>query len=433
MTEPHASWFKARKYKHFDLPVNAAFIAKAMSPTWVSRHSFSPLIHYDKIDIKYKRKDGSKIRETVKKIRPIKYASHRDACILSYYAHTLNKFLDNFYLENGITDNIIAYRALGKANYNFAADAMKFAEEKTRCVVLAFDITGFFDNLDHSFLKKRLCDLLGACPLPDDWYKIYRFVTNYHYVELEALKKNRIFCDRIGNASYRMIATIKEVKLSNIAILKNPEISKGEKKGIPQGTPISATLSNLYMTDFDIEAKKFCDSIGALYRRYSDDILVICNESEAVSAEKKIIELIKMERLQISTNKTEKTIFDINSTGSQTGKAAQYLGFNFDEKGAYIRESSLSRQWRKMRKAIRRAKKSSEWRIKNGNNSPIFKKKLLRRYSYIKILSENSTKTLRNFSSYGRRSADSFNNSKKIMRQLRRFEKNALQMIKDLR
>ena len=74
------------------------------------------------------------------------YASHRDACILSKYASDLTALLDAHYVASQLETYVIAYRQLGRANYDFAADAYKFALRKSPCVVMCFDVTGFFDN-----------------------------------------------------------------------------------------------------------------------------------------------------------------------------------------------------------------------------------------------------------------------------------------------
>ena len=170
-------WFKRRNYRHFDLPVNETFAKKVTSPEFVSRHSFSPLLHYAKIERRYKRCANTGTRTIKEKKRPIKYASHRDSCILSYYAHLLNETLDAYYEESAIGDSVIAYRSLGKANYNFAAEALSFAKSNSPVTILAFDVTGFFDNLDHDLLKQRFKAILGVSELSDDWYKVFRFIT----------------------------------------------------------------------------------------------------------------------------------------------------------------------------------------------------------------------------------------------------------------
>lgn len=426
-------WLKPRRYRHLDIPVNEAFALKAMAPAVVSRHAFSPLIHYTKKETRYRKCPETGARTIVQKERPIKYAAHRDACILSYYAHQANQALDAWYRETGLSDNVIAYRALKRANYDFAAEAMAFAQATAPVVIMAFDITSFFDTLDHGLLKQRLKSLLGVHRLTDDWHKVFRFITRFHYINLEDLKAHPVFGPRLKEKTRSRIASMEELKAEGITFRANPELLKGLRRGIPQGTPISAAASNLYMMEFDAAAKARCDQAGAFYRRYSDDILIICKPDDAPAIEAEILRLIATEKLEIAPHKTEKTLFGKKHALPLTTKAAQYLGFTFDESGAAIRESSLARQWRKMRRAIRRARKSALWRAKASLSSKVHTKKLYRRFSHIKVDDGLVLRTLRNFSSYGRRSAKAFGLDEKITRQVKRFEKAALREIAKLK
>jgi len=409
------------------------FAVKAMNPTYVARHSFSPLLHYTKRDIRYKKYPITKERSTVRKDRPIKYASHRDACIFSYYAHLINFNLERFYNEHCLSSNIIAYRSLGQSNYDFSAEVMEFCKSNYPVTILAFDVTGFFDNLDHILLKSRLKSLLGVSDLPNDWYEVYKSITQYHFVDLSELKSHPEFGKRLKDRSLPLIASIAELKSGGIAFYPNPEISKGFRKGIPQGTPISAAVSNAYMMDFDLRLSILCRDCGAMYRRYSDDILIACDPSQSSSLKTAVYDLIGMEHLQIEASKTEETVFDLGSLAPRTEKAAQYLGFTLDEGGAAIRESSLARQWRKLRRALRKAKKSAYWRQRMGKSGKIHTKKLFRRFSYLKVRDDNGARVLRNFSSYARRGATAFGGNQKILAQAKRFERAALKAISRLR
>jgi RNA-directed DNA polymerase len=194
-------WFKSRGYKHFDVPVSAAFAEQFEQSKGIDSHAWSPLIQYVKRVKRYKPLKA----QTVYKERPIMYASHRDACILSKYAASLTNKLDSFYEVNGLSTNVIGYRRLGKSNYHFSADAYRFAMEKAQCVVLCFDITGFFDHLDHRLLKDRLERLLNVKELPQDWYQVFRHVTKYSYVSRDALAAHPIFAAKFkSNVSGEM-------------------------------------------------------------------------------------------------------------------------------------------------------------------------------------------------------------------------------------
>lgn len=168
------------------------------------------------------------------------------------------------------------------------------------------------------------------------------------------------------------------------------------------------------MLDFDLEMSSFCRSIGALYRRYSDDILVVCKVKNARDVEIKIEDLLAADGLQINRDKIEVSEFDPANVALASRRAAQYLGFTFNHDGAAIRASSLSRQWRKMRKGFRRTRDVAAKAIAQGKASKVYTKKLRKRFTSV---------AARNFSAYARRSAKLFDNGDMILRQLRRFER----------
>lgn len=55
--------------------------------------------------------------------------------------------------------------------------------------------------------------------------------------------------------------------------------------GIPQGSLISAILSNVYMIDFDQELAETIFGFKGFYRRYSDDFIVVIPNSETCEPE----------------------------------------------------------------------------------------------------------------------------------------------------
>ncbi len=411
------SWFTPRGYRHFDRQIGLSFAKKVIQPDFITRHSFSPLIHYVKSEKRYKPRD----HKTKAKDRSIMFASHRDASILSYYSWLLNRRLEESYAALNIGENVIAYRALGKGNYHFASDVYRYAHSNAPVAILAYDVTKFFDTLDHHLLKTRLRSLLGVDSLPNDWFKVFRFMTKFRFVRLDDLRAQPNFLQSLQRKTRDPIATIAEVKEAGLPIHKNPN-----GFGIPQGTPISAAFSNLYMLDFDIEMSTSCRSIGALYRRYSDDILVVCKLEHARNVEIKIEDLLAADALRISRDKTEVSEFDPANAALASRRAAQYLGFTFYGDGAVIRPSSLSRQWRKMRRGFRRTRDVAAKAIAQGKASKVYTKKLRKRFTSV---------TGRNFSSYARRSAKLFDNGDLILRQLRRFEREVereLLRLKDL-
>jgi RNA-directed DNA polymerase len=177
----NAEWFKPRGYRHFDAQVSGSFAEQFSQAQVVERHSWLPLIYYEKRTKRYKPKEG----KTVFKLRPIMYASHRDSCILSKYAWNLSRELDAYYKDSDLDRYVIAYRKLGKSNYHFSADALRFLRARPHSVVLCYDVSGFFDHLDHRILKDRLKRVLKAHELTRDWFAVFRHVTRYSVVQKE--------------------------------------------------------------------------------------------------------------------------------------------------------------------------------------------------------------------------------------------------------
>jgi RNA-directed DNA polymerase len=267
---------------------------------------------------------------------------------------------------------------------------------------LCYDVSGFFDTIDHAILKNRLKRILQVAELPQDWFAILRHVTRYSAVRRQALADHPRFGPALSLRSRAPITTIAQIKAEGIPIESN-----ANNFGIPQGTPISSVFSNLYLLDLDERMVEVCRERGALYQRYSDDILIIC----AVDDEAPITSVFQCqlrEHLLSLNDKTERTVFDPSNCD-----AFQYLGFDISADGAVIRASSLARQWRKARRSIARTKKIGAAAIASGEASKIFTRTLRKRFYPVGA---------RNFSAYARRSAKVFG-SKRIVRQVLRLER----------
>jgi len=399
------SWFKPRHYKHFDVPIGHEW-ADALTPKQVTVHSWSPLLHWIKETPRYRLNDQN-VMELRVKPRDIMHASHRDACILAKYSHELTGKLDAWYAANGLDEAVIAYRSLGKSNYHFAAEAQGYVQDHQSVEAMCFDVTGFFDNIDHKRLKRRLKWLLDVDELPDDWHRLLRAVTRYNYVRKSDLKAHPLFGKRLKHRSAdRPLATVKELKAAGIAIRPNPEAF-----GVPQGTPISASLSNLYLADFDLEMKALADQHGALYQRYSDDILIICEPEHADQLAAAVEAALKQEALDLHTDKTVRLCF----TGDERDNF-QYLGYQLGLGPALIRPGSLSRQWRSAKRAIRRSERKADRLAKTGQKDKIYTSKLRGRLTHV---------GLRNFLAYADRSSEELE-SKVIKQQVKALRKYAL-------
>jgi RNA-directed DNA polymerase len=407
-----ADWFKPRNYKHFDVPVGPAWAA-SLTPSNVVSHAWSPLLHWIKATPRYKPTEG----KTVMKERDIMHASHRDACILSKYSAVLTEKLDAFYCANGLNEAVVAYRSLGKSNYHFASTAQEFVRQHQVVEAMCFDVTGFFDNIEHKRLKKRLKAILGVSELDQDWHRVFRAVSRYSFVKKEDLQGHPVFGIRMKQQSAsRPIATVREMNAAGIPIHINRS-----GVGVPQGTPISASLSNLYLADFDKLVKGLADKFGALYQRYSDDILIICMPEHANELANAVAVGLGAEALQLQHAKTVRQRFSDNERTD-----FQYLGYQLGIEEALIRPGSLSRQWRTLKKSMRRSKLTAAKLAATGKKEAIFTRKLRNRFTHVGV---------RNFLDYANRSSDNLESNaiRQQVKKLRKFATKQLAQVKAIK
>ncbi len=365
---------------------------------------------------RYQEAEGEYILES--KIRPISFASHIDSLILGFYAFGLNKIYESYIKSGGFADSVLAYRSdLGKCNIQFSKEVFRYIKKKGECTAIALDIKGYFDNIDHLILKDKWCKVIGS-ELPEDQYRLYRILTKYSYVSSNSiLKKYNIDIDKEfqiaspkmlldfipGDTENAKFTTLRKDQL----IVKNEVVSKYARKiGIPQGSSMSALLSNIYLLDFDKELHEKAMDEGFLYRRYCDDILIVCDTEKATELQRFVMSTLEGEqcRLPIQEKKIEliefkkdpkgqirsfnrKKINDDSAEneflmlGKKYYKPLQYLGFEYNGKNILIRSSSLSRFYRKMKNRI---EKTIGMGYSSKSQSDIIsKEQLFRRYTHI--------------------------------------------------
>lgn len=149
-----APWYRQRGYAHFDCrPSKSKVLAYVTDAAKVARHGFFPFIMRP-IRTVYFADDGTGRRVRKVKIRPVTVAAHMDTHIHAYYAFELGKRLED-QLQEPFGHSVLAYRRLpGRpSNVDFAASAFKEVSTIGECDVIAIDVEGFFDGLNHSILN----------------------------------------------------------------------------------------------------------------------------------------------------------------------------------------------------------------------------------------------------------------------------------------
>lgn len=382
-----------KRYPHFDPVISAeAGEALANDPTRVAAHTFYPFMRYDQRWNRFGKK-GDKGKS---KTRQIRYAARSDAYILSRYRHMLSERYEAELEQCGLDSSILAYRRIdigggrrgGKCNIHFARDAIVKIRELGNCCVAALDISNFFETLDHERLRALWCRLLNTSRMPPDHFRVFRAVTRYSFVEQKTVY------ERLGHFGIKQrskagkpisgyltrhkdmpkqLCTGKQFREIIAGGDGNKSIIKRNFKpyGIPQGAPISDLLANLYLIDFDRTILGWVEPMGGAYFRYSDDILIIVPGGEAEC--RKLMDdarrLVRQFGSKLEIKKEKCAIFtfvrrDCGPTGAedqtferiegtQGRNGLEYLGFRYDGKHVYVRDSTLSNLRRKVARAAR--------------------------------------------------------------------------------
>lgn len=376
-----------KRYPHFDGVFPLAELERiATTPKRVAENPFFPFLLYYKSWQPFRKPDA----RPEKKRRPIRYAARKDSAIYSYYRHILSERYESLLRTRGLETCPIAYRKIpsatgkrGKCNIDFAADAFQKIRQIGRCCVVTLDISSYFECIDHARLRNVWCELIGATALPLDHARVFNAITRYAVVERNAAYERLGFIGQkqskdgslsIGFLKPKNLIPIQLCTPSDFrskicgADQSLPSLIHRNKQpyGIPQGAPISDLLANIYLLEFDALVNQFVSTMGGSYYRYSDDIFVAIpgGELEGRSAAAYITDEIKKfgDQIKIKESKTAIVCFIADECGQLTAKRTdkpndygglQYLGFRFDGRNVYIRESTMSRFHRNITRAAK--------------------------------------------------------------------------------
>ena len=369
-------WFSSKVRVHFDLPLPRAEAERLVTdPVAVARHSFLPLIGFSKKERRYRRRVGTKKPAVIIKFRELAYPANRDGYIFAYYAEKLGELYESELAAQGLGTAVIGDRK-GASNIRLARNAFAEISSRDNCVAFAFDIKGFFDNINHKVLKERWSYLLGGTMLPDDHYAVFRALTVAAKIERgELLQRLGYSANSRDRDLRRPLCSISHYRdLRSGSPGTGPLVHRYKAtQGIPQGTPLSAMAANISMLNFDIVIQDMVTSCGGSYRRYSDDILIIVPPDRAAGVEAAVEAALVLhtKTLKLNADKTEVVHFAqpgptvIPQSPASTAKPLQYLGFTFDGRNVRIRSGTLARYYRRMASATRAAKIRA-WLAKEG-------------------------------------------------------------------
>ncbi len=326
----------------------------------------------------------------------------------------MNEYYNEYADTKQISDSVVAYRTnLHKNNIHFAKQAFDFMRQGD-CNVIVGDFKGFFDNLDHQYLKRMLCKVLGTEMLSPDWYAVYKNITRYSTWDLiDILKLNNLITDedieKKESAHLEALSgrtrkareiikyfdekieilngfNISDVKLRSKKLALSKEQFKQQKKnclkrhsdnfGIPQGSSISAVLSNAYMIEFDEKINNLMKKMDGLYLRYSDDFIIILPKNSILTFNEVVTYLrgvvFETDKLTLESKKTQiynyenNEITNITDSENEHKSYIDYLGFVFDGKQVTLRPKTVSKYYYRMYKKLNTIVRSGGI-TKNGN------------------------------------------------------------------
>src|SRR5699024_2842676 len=292
---------------------------------------------------------------------------------------------------------------------------------KQKKLYMVGDFTTFFDKIDHYLLKKQLSNVLNVNRLSDDWYNVYRSITKYgYYIKkdlIEPLKTDGLFREK-NNGYFKSVKEFRKFQR------QHPCSWNENKYGIPQGSAISAVFANVYAIDFDKEMKSISEEYHGLYRRYSDDFVLVIPKykDETVFSresfkqlEKEVRKIAENNNIILQESKTQLLIYkqkEMSQLEAEKKYRLDYLGFIFDGETVKMRGKSAYKFYRQAEKLISWAHKVKH---QKGLEKLPYRKKIYELYTDIGPQKGKPN----NFISYAMRAQESFDilspNTRNIM------------------
>ncbi|MDR7625857.1 hypothetical protein RF672_14975 (plasmid) [Lacticaseibacillus paracasei] len=295
-----------KNYLHFDFPLTEnerEQLVSDFSSGNIIHHRYLPFISFE---IRFHIYHTGKRAES--KSRKITLPSHHDALVYRYYGKVLNRLYSNYAIEQNFNEVAVAYRepqpSKPLSNITTAKEVFDYVTRFPKSWIIKGDFHHFFDNLNHQHLIENLHKVFGR-DLPNDWKKMFRSITQYQSISRKTLERQlhvaqvKIAYRSQQSEGSRTRAYVNDLReLGELIKNKKIRLSGKNRVGIPQGTAVSAVLANVYMVDFDEWLVKCCKEFGGLYRRYSDDFILVLPQNQLSKASVRNFEAEIIERSQ---------------------------------------------------------------------------------------------------------------------------------------
>ncbi|MCI1985926.1 MAG: reverse transcriptase/maturase family protein [Lactobacillus sp.] len=355
-----------KNYLHFDFPLTdkeRRQLVADFSNGDIVHHRYLPFISFE---IRF-RIYHPKEKSATPKSRKITLPSHHDALTYRYYGAALNRVYSNYANSHYINEVAVAYRerrsGLQLSNITTAKEVFDYVTLFPNSWIIKGDFHHFFDTLNHQYLVDNMRKVFGGV-LPRGWGRMLRSITEYQSISRKTLER-QLKDSHVKNA-YRLnvpdgaktrayVSNLQQ--FGQLIKQKKVRLSGKNRVGIPQGTAVSAVLANVYMIDFDEWLSKYCETLGGLYRRYSDDFIIVLPKKHLSKGFVEILESEIIQRsqstldLDIEPTKTKLysynqdshavMLHDVQNAEKQKPGKIDYLGFIFDGVSVSMRPKSI--------------------------------------------------------------------------------------------
>jgi len=217
------------------------------------------------------------------KLRPLGIATIRDRVVMMAAVLILEPIF-----EADLQPEQYAYR--GERNALMAVERVNGLLRSSHTHVVDADLSSYFDTLPHPELMKSMA---------------------------------RRVCDRHMLHLIKMWLTAPIEEVDGKGGKKRSTPNKDQKRGSPQGSPISPLLSNVYMRRFILGWHKlgYAERFGAHIVNYADDLVICCKRDadKAMSAMRDI-----MEKLKLTVNEEKTRVCQSPS------EPFDFLGYTFE-------------------------------------------------------------------------------------------------------
>ncbi len=275
-----------------------------------------------------------------------------------------------------------------------------------------------------SFFLHQYMDLIQVPYLPQDYYSIFKSITKFSFFDLNNILNLNGLTDNPGdrrrlNRKVRVLSP-KELNSNRAMITRNPN-----NYGIPQGSPISAVLANIYMLTVDKEISDYLQQYHGFYMRYCDDFIIVLPEQDE-NEFKICYEWIKnklgeIPNLLLQNKKTklfyvsENTITNCAEQFMQipsTKNIIDFLGFSYDGNVITIRDKTVSKYYYRMYRKIKTIKKCNGYTVKG--------QKISCKNLYMKYSRKGANEGRGNFITYVKRAQKEFGLNEAIDRSTKK-------------